>query len=366
MLMTVNSLEAVFMIAVVLLAIFNYMIYIKLLDYLYISAGVSRHRALEYLTYHNHDKRKLYKWLAAVAVNPSRFKKMKRLCFAPAYLAAFSVFIIMLTLQTEQILITEVYFFIELLLTVILSSLGFSCGNKAKNEFDSGLVNDAKAYETMNAEIEGGIENGKYSYLIDMFNSMFYNALPVLVIVAIFISFYAYGLISNSYKNQHDFETELTTIGFYDETNPSIIIDENAGNAVIAPNVLFEKLADEGLYCEDISGTMISTYSQYTFESCLRANGNGMSFTCYVLDNEKDAEEFCNSIVTSLTEGGIIFNTENYKINNQNVVFYANESEYGYIAVIYSDKSILHIECDDYKIEWLNTFLEDNGLLEIN
>lgn len=350
--MTVNTLELLFMIGVVILAMFNYIIHNKLSDYLYMSAGVTSYRALEYLADHNGSKHQLYKWLASVAVNSKQFKKMKILCFAPAYHAAFSVFIIMLTLQTEQIIICEVYFFISLVLTLIISNLGFSCGNKVKLEFDNGMV-----YDPENAEIEDDIEYVKRPNLFSMFfKNMIYNAMPVLVVCLIFIAFAVFSMISNSHNEQPDLSPETTANDFYKETEQRIVIDESMVNAVINPDVFFNKLANEGLYCDDIFSVALQ-YPQYTFENCVRANGNAMSFTSYVLDNENDANEFCNLIVSSLIESGMDFNTENHKIDNHSVTAYSNESEYGYTAIIYSENSILYIECDNYKIEWLNDFL---------
>lgn len=358
--MTFSILGIASVIGVVILALVDYGIYEKLSAYLYMSAGVKKRLAHEYLSYHNRSRYKLYKWLAAVALNPENFKKMKRFCFAPLILVVFSILSVLLTMLTEQFLITEVYFFVSLILTLLISKSGFSCAKQVKNDFDSGMV-----YNPENSEYIDDLVNSKHSLFWEFLNLIFYNLLPVFTPILIGFSLFVCGIIvSNSYAKQPEsvMPEESVTSECYDETEPSIILSGNAGNAVINPTILFDKLSDEGLYCEDISDIMISSNSQYTFDTCLRATGNGMSFTCYVLDDEKDADVFCDSIVAPLEKGGIEFNTKNYRINNQDITCCSNESEYGYIAVIYSDKSIFYIECENYKIEWLNTFLEDNGL----
>ncbi len=359
--MTFNILEIASVIGVVVLALVDYSIYEKLFPYLYMSAGVKNRLAHEYLSYHNNSRYKLYKWMSSAAVNPESFRKMKRLCFAPMFLVVFSILAVLFTILTEHFLITEIYFLISLISTLILSKSGFSHAKQVKSDFDSGMV-----YNPENSEYIDDLVNSRHIPLIEFFNLIFYKVLPAFMPIIIGGSLFVCGIIVvESHKEQSDFvsPTQSTVSDFYEETKPTVVIDENAGNAVMNLSVLFSKLSEEGIYCDDIYSSVSSQYPQYTFENCVRANGNSVSFTGYVLNNENDAKAFCSSIVTPLMEGGIDFNTENYKIDNHPVTLYSNESEYGYIAVMYCENGILYIECDYYKIDWLKNFLYDNGLL---
>lgn len=357
-----NVLGIASVIGVVVLALVDYSIYEKLSRYLYMSAGMKNRVVDEYLSYHNHSRYKLYKWMSAAAVNPNCFKRMKRLCFAPLFFAAFSVLAVLLTILTGRYLITEIYFCISLIATVLISKSGFSYAKQVKNDFDSGMV-----YDSENSDYIDALADGKHRPFLRSFNFMSHmilsESIPFIIGGALVICG-AIVVVSYNEPSESVPPTQSSISESMDETEPSLVLDENAGNSVINLNTLFSKLADEGLYCDDISSSVTQQYTQYSFDTCVRANDNLVSFTGYVIDNEKDAKEFCSSIVTSLMEGGIDFSTENYKVDNHSVTLYSNESEYGYIAVLYSENTILYMECDYSKTEWLRNFLYDNGLLE--
>lgn len=358
--MTVGKIDALLMLGVAFLAIADYLIYTKLMEYVYISAGVTRNDVFQYRFDTHSNNPKLFKWMESRALHPREFRKMQNICHILSFLAGISIFVLMLTLQLRNVMITRVYFVISLMSTVLISVYGFINGKRIEAEFGGYFESSAyKPYESSNEDAYEHDrlyeENPQSHNYPQRTSAVRFNFIPFIIVLVVFFGVF---IFQKFYTSEPVNDAQSVTASQED-----VSYDERAGDMAIDINKLCRALTEEGFECYDAYGEISIRYPEYNFINCMEVNAEGLYFGCYELDCEENAEHFYDDAKSELQSNAGLSQTEK-RDRHKGFVIYFQEMEDGFCAVICSENKIIFANCDKLTAAWLKSFLYDNGFLE--
>lgn len=363
--------DLIYMIGVAAMAVVDFVIYTKMTKYLFTAAGVTKEDAQKYrMAHQSTNKNGLIFWLRNKTTHPKEFDTIHSFCLLFSFLFSFSAFILFISFLKNNILILQIYFVVSLWFTVIGAIFGFLYGKRIESECEGCFSSSEYVpYEPYDEDGPEYIESTEELY--KGYNDKVHRRNPlsnikglIIPIIILLITFGTFIILDNKInENYIENDIEPTNI-VSDITEPSIVIDENAGNAAIDPYTIYNKLLDEGFDCYNSFQDISTSYPQYDFDVCIQANNDGVGLSCYVLTDGDAANELCNTIVSDLIEIGGDINTYSGRIDDAGFTTYYRERNDGYLAVIYSENCIVLANCDELKAEWLKGFLYENGFLE--
>lgn len=367
--------QSIFMIVCfAVLAIVNLIAYIKLRNYLYICAGVSK-KETKSLTYEYgaNNQRRLVSLLRSRTINPKEFGIMLTFCRLCIFLTFVSFVFLIAVLPFENSAIIKIAAIILTIITAVASLLGLLYGkNIERNLGDSFLRNEYTPHEdefspdpvNNTDEYSGQALQTRDIYGRNLSKSDGeYGRFPLrnyivgVVMVAIILTMGTSILWTNPGK-----------ITFKSSDNPKVTESENNDyHEPTSVKGMREALAEEGLFPDFKSTNPNETYSDFVFRDYVISSKGETYFAYYELDTNEDAANFKevlkNEIDTDFEKDEK--NDKEHSEYKNGYDFYSLQTDKHCVTVISAEYTVIYAYCDAENIEWLNNFLVSLNFTDI-
>lgn len=335
------------------LAVINFVVYIKLSKYLYISAGVTKEDARRYASKQAANApQRLGEWLRRNAKHPKEFSKMFTVCNLSSilFMACFAFAVFSLLMKSNIIVIIGAV--VLPLISLAVSVFGFSYGKNLEARFENFYASSVYTpYEDENVpdEINDMDElymNQESELKRQSTKSPAFRFLPILVFL-IFVGFGVWQMVTQSNDSQSNYRQ---TEEYYTQEQALNIVD------------IRNNITQSGFTYYEALNEMTQRYPDTFFSDCSAVNESGISLVCCVMNNENTAVSFQQKIRMELEDDFKIDASDREQtVDEADFVFYSLENENGYAFSLRSGYIIVCAKSDADNSSKLKDLLESFG-----
>jgi len=319
-----------------LLAIINFIVYYKLSDYLFISAGVTKEDVKRYTSNQGANvQTRLVKWLRNRTKHPKEFNIILTVCNIVAFLSFVSMAIILTSVINENIIIIKICAAAIPIISAVTTVFGFSYGKKIKLTLgDYFLSGEYIPYE------EDSFTDEPY-YTEDSSHKrsrpLIFYSIPFIIIVVIILILVLIPKINQLNSNDSDYSnSKMETEYEAERTQPDML----------TPYDVNKVMAEAGWNTYFSNDEASLKYPEYEFvdHTCVSVNDEGMQFDFYTLNLSDETKQLYDRLKADINSMDIENSTVQTK-NEEDFGLYSIENENVYAVVIYSSNRLIYSNC---------------------
>lgn len=358
------------------LAIVNFIFYVKLTDYLYICAGITKKDAKKFISAQGtNSQRRLVTRMRYITEHPKEFEIMLAICKLCSLISFVSVVLIFISIYGSNYKFIKIAAIVLFVLSAAAALFGFSYGKKSERNFEKSFSDSEytpRSNNSISEDIDGPYnligdkqewhsgdmygnyfnKNGKTDKYYRIFHYIF-GVIMVLIILAMASSV----LLHNHDKSPSEYTGNTQTADVTEsETTGSV--------SAISAKRMKQILEEEGFSPFHRSEEI---YGDFILNDLVAADKDETHFEYFVLDTQESAAALQESIEYEVSS---IYGKDgkNDTVRNEyrnGFDFYSIETNESCAAVIRTENNVIYTYCDKKVSVWLNNFLASLGYSDI-
>lgn len=368
----------------VVFAIINFVIFMKLAKYWYMTAGVTKEDVARYMSEHISRRRYNYliRWMRKRARDAKKFNMMLFFVLAEAFLALPVPAVAFTLAWSGNMAAVRAFMVIEALGTAIIAALGFSYGKKIEAESETYYASSQyKPYEGEELpeeiddldELYEEPEEKPVIYGLDYEETerrefkKFISAYIPKVLFAFILLFCLFSpIILNGFNfKTFTFDSPDSSDTSADTSQTQYTEDENAvPSQEVTITSIRELLIKDGYDPHGSLEEVSEKYPNFIFEDCLEADDLELHFEYFKLVNDEQAENFSERLWQDVLREYSTGSASETEEKGSGFYTKALETDSYYAACVLDGDGVLYVRCDNVSTTWMKVFLYDLGYLK--